>query len=110
VINQLPVHFVYLTTPNIIIHHQRCHLQFGLVKSLAKPQKEKEKEKEVAIHLKIVQPNAIVDCEGWKVSFLKGMYDAKLLALIQVIWLKGNKFTYVAKKMFSLVVLAEQGV
>ncbi len=39
------MHFDYLTTPNGIIHHRRCLLQFGLVKSLAKPQKEKEKEK-----------------------------------------------------------------
>ncbi len=101
---------VIRTTPNGIIHHQRCLLQFGLIKSLTKPQKEKEKEKEVATHLKIVPPNAIVDYEGGKVSFLKGMYDAKLFALIQVIWFKGSKFIYVAKKLLNLVALVEQGV
>lgn len=104
------MHFNYLTTPNRITHHRRCLLQFGLVKSLAKPQKEKEKENEVAIHLKIVPPNAIMDYEGWNFIFPKGMCDAKLFALIQIIWLKSNKFTYVAKKLLSLVVLAEQGV
>jgi hypothetical protein len=75
-----------------------------------KRRRKRKKENEVAIHLKIVPPNAIVDYEGWNFFFPKGMYDAKLFALIQIIWLKRNKFTYVAKKLLSLVVLAEQRV
>jgi hypothetical protein len=35
------------------------------------------------------------------------MYVVKLLAMIQVIWLKWDKLTYVNKKLFSLVVLAK---
>jgi hypothetical protein len=53
---------------------------------------------------------ALVDLEGWKVSLFKGMYVGRLLALIQVIWLKGSQLTYVAKKLMSFVVLAKQGV
>jgi len=71
--------------------------------------KGKGKGKEATIHLKIIPPNAIVNYEGWKVSFLKGMYNAKLPALIQVILLKGSKLTYAAKILLSLMVLAEQG-
>jgi hypothetical protein len=43
----------------------------------SKTTKGEEKENEVAIHLKKFPPNAIVDYKRWKVSFLKGMYDAK---------------------------------
>ncbi len=52
-----------------------------------------EREKEVGIYRKIVPPKALVDQEGWMVSLLKGMYVARLLALIQVIWLKGRRLT-----------------
>ncbi len=48
-------------------------------------EKEKEREKEVAIYQKIVPLEALVNQEGWKVSFLKGMYVAWLSTLIQVI-------------------------
>lgn len=37
----------------------------------------KGEEKENTIHLEIVPPNTIMDNKGWKVSFLKGIYDAK---------------------------------
>jgi hypothetical protein len=63
--------------------------KIGITKLLAKPTKEKdtkiEKEKEAATYRKITSPEALVDYEGWKVSFLKGMYVTKLPALIQVI-------------------------
>jgi hypothetical protein len=52
-------------------------------------------------------PKAFVDQEGGKVSFLKGMYETILSALIMLIWLKGNRFTYVAKKLMNFVVLAK---
>jgi hypothetical protein len=44
----------------------------------------------VTIYRKIASLEALVDWEGWKVSFLKGKYAAKLPTLIQVIWLKGS--------------------
>jgi len=38
------------------------------------------------------------------------MYVAKLLTLIHVIWLKGSRLTYVAKKLMNFVMLVDQGV
>jgi hypothetical protein len=38
------------------------------------------------------------------------MYATRLLAVIHVIWLKGGQLSYIAKKLFSFVVLAEQGI
>ncbi len=69
--------------------------------------KEKEKINEVIIYQKIVPWKALVDQKGWKVSLLKGMYVVRLLALIQVIWLKGDRLTYVAKKLMNFVMLGE---
>jgi hypothetical protein len=82
-----------------------------ITKILAKSAKEKEKERdkkmEATIYQKISPSNTLLDQEGWKVSPLKGMYATKLLALTHVILLKGNKLTYVAKKLLTLVVLAK---
>jgi len=57
----------------------------------SRPTKKKRKKNQ---SFKITPSKALIDQEGWKVSLLKGMYVAKLLALIQVIWLKGNQLTY----------------
>ncbi len=48
----------------------------------SKPTKEKEKEKEAVVYRKIIPLEALIDREGWKVSLLKGMYAARLSALI----------------------------
>ncbi len=55
--------------------------------------------------MEIVPIKALVNQKGWKVSLFKGMYDVRILALIQVIRLKGNKLIYVAKTLMSLMVL-----
>jgi hypothetical protein len=77
--------------------------QFDIIKLSVKPQKEKE----MTIYWKITPPKTLVDWEGWKVSLLKCMYVTRLPILIQVIWLKGSKFAYVAKKLLNIVVLVE---
>ncbi len=51
--------------------------------------------------------NVVVQKEGWRVSQLKGKYAARLLILIQTIWLKGSCGTYVNKKFMLLVALAK---
>jgi hypothetical protein len=56
-----------------------------------------EREKEVGIYQKIVPPKTLVNREVWKVSLLRGMYVARLLALIQIIWLKGSRFIVMIK-------------
>ncbi len=56
---------------------------------------------------KIAPLEALVDMEGWKVSMLKGMYVARMPILIQGIWLKESRFTYVTKKFMILVVFIE---
>jgi hypothetical protein len=43
-------------------------------KPIKKKDKEREREKKVAIYQKIASLEAFIDQEGWKVSFLKGMY------------------------------------
>jgi hypothetical protein len=85
-------------------------LEISITKLLAKPTKEKEREKEGAIYWKIAPLKALVDREGWKVSLFKGIYVARLSTLIQMIWLKGNQLTFVAKKLMDFAVLVEQGV
>ncbi len=57
--------------------------------------------------LKITPLKALGDKEGWKMSMLKGMYVVTMLTLIQGIWLKGSRFTYVEKKLMILVVFVE---
>jgi hypothetical protein len=63
--------------------------QSDITKILAKlakdKEKEREKEREATIYQKIVPSNTLLDREGWKVSFLKGMYVVRLLALTHVI-------------------------
>ncbi len=39
-----------------------------------KSTKEKEKEKKTTNYQKIIPPKALIDQEGWKVSFFHGMY------------------------------------
>jgi hypothetical protein len=60
--------------------------KINITKLLAKLTKEKdmkiEREKEAATYQKITSPEALIDWEGWKVSFLKGMYASKLPTLI----------------------------
>jgi len=77
-------------------------LKMGITKlptKLAKDKdKERKREREATIYQKIVSPKALVNWEGWKVSLFKAMYATRLLALINVIWLKGNQLTYIAKK------------
>jgi hypothetical protein len=51
----------------------------------------------------------MVEKEGQKASQLKGKYAAKMLALLQVIWLKRSRGTYVNQKLMLLVAMAEQG-
>jgi hypothetical protein len=86
-------------------------LKISITKLLTKPIKEKDKErereKEAAIYWKISSPEALVDRQGWKVSLLKGMYATRLPSLIQVLWLKGSRLTYVAKKLMNFVILAK---
>jgi hypothetical protein len=69
-------------------------LELGITKILAKltnkKEKDKEREKEASIYQKIASLEALINQEEWKASLLKGMYVVQLLALIQVIWLKGN--------------------
>lgn len=65
-----------------------CLLQSDITKIRMKPQKEKKekgKEKESIIYQKIAPLKALMEWEGWKVFLLKGMYVARLLALMQVI-------------------------
>ncbi len=62
------------------------------------------------MYWEIIPLEAFVNQEGWKVSLLKGMYAIRLSTLIQVIWLKGSWFTYVAKKLMSFVLLVKQRV
>jgi hypothetical protein len=89
--------------------------QSNIIKILAKSAKEKEKERkegkregDEGFHVSKNRPighlNGLKEMEGF---LFKGMYVAMLLALIHVIWLKGDKLTYVAKKLLSLVVLVE---
>ncbi len=89
-----------------------CLPQCSITRLLTKlhKEKEKEKEKEVVIYQKLAPLEALMDQEGWKVYFLKGMYVARLSTLIHVIWLTSSKLTYVAKKLLSLVVLVEHEV
>jgi hypothetical protein len=61
-----------------------------LAKLTNKKEKDKEREKEASIYQKIASLEALINQEEWKASLLKGMYVVQLLALIQVIWLKGN--------------------
>jgi hypothetical protein len=49
---------------------------------LTKDNEKEKKEKEGGNLLEIIPLDTSVDREGWKVSFLKGMYVAKQLALI----------------------------
>ncbi len=69
-------------------------LELGITKILAKPtnkkEKDKERKKEASIYQKIAPLEALINQEEWKASLLKGMYVIQLLALIQMIWLKGN--------------------
>jgi hypothetical protein len=51
----------------------------------------------------------MVEKEGQKASQLKGNYAAKMLALLQVVWLKRSRGTYVNQKLMLLVAMAEQG-
>jgi hypothetical protein len=39
---------------------------------------------------------------------LKGKYAACMLALLQAIWLKGSRTTYVTKKLMLLVMMVEE--
>ncbi len=72
---------------------------------------EGEEEKGRGHHYRKITPSeTLVDQEGWKISLLKGMYAVGLPTLIKAIWLKGSRFTYVAKKLMSLVVLIEHGI
>jgi hypothetical protein len=64
--------------------------KISINKLLSKPTKEKEREKEAAIYRKITLLKALINRERWEVSLLNGMYATRLLALIQVIWLKGS--------------------
>lgn len=82
-------------------------LEIGINKLPPKLIKEKENENEVVVYQKIVPPKALVNWEGWKVTLLRKMYVVRLPALIQVIWLKGSWFTYVAKKLMNFVMLNE---
>jgi hypothetical protein len=60
--------------------------------------------------LKIAPLEALVDNERWKMSMLKGMYAARMPTLIQSIWLKGSRLTYVVKKLMILVAFVEIGM
>lgn len=83
--------------------------KISINKLLSKPTKEKEREKEAAIQRKITPLEALINQEGWKVSLLNGMYATWLLALIQVIWLKGGRVTYVVKKIDELCGVGQVG-
>ncbi len=84
-------------------------LKISINKLLNKPTKEKEREKDVAIYRKITPLEALINRKGWKVSLLNGMYATRLLALIQVIWLKGSRVTYVVKKIDELCGVGQVG-
>jgi uncharacterized membrane protein YagU involved in acid resistance len=49
-------------------------LELGINKLPSKSTKEKEKEKETASYREITPPEALIDQEGWKVSFPHRMY------------------------------------
>jgi hypothetical protein len=51
--------------------------------------------------------NAFVQKEGWRVSQFNGKYANRLLMLIQVIWLKGTRRTYVNNKLMLLMAFDE---
>jgi hypothetical protein len=61
----------------------------------------------VNLRLQMAPLNVFVQKEGWTISELKGKYVARILALIQAIWLKGIQGTYVSKKLMLLVALAK---
>ncbi len=57
--------------------------------------------------MKITPLEALGDKEGWKMSMFKGMYVVRILVLIQGIWLKESRLTYVEKKLMILVVFVK---
>jgi hypothetical protein len=83
--------------------------KISINKLLSKPTKEKEREKEAAIYQEITPLKTLINRKGWKVSLLNGMYAIRLLALIQVIWLKGSRVTYVVKKIDELCGVGQVG-
>ncbi len=63
--------------------------------------------KVVNLCLQMAPLSAFVQRKGWRVSEIKGKYVARILVLIQVIWLKGIQGMYVNKKLMFLVALAK---
>jgi hypothetical protein len=57
--------------------------------------------------LQVAPLSVFMQKERWRVSQLKGKYVARLLALIQAIWLNRIRGTYVNKKLMLLMALAE---
>ncbi len=57
--------------------------------------------------LQMAPLSAFVQKESGRVSQFKRKYATRLLTLIQAIWLKGIRGTYVNKKLMLLVALAE---
>lgn len=51
----------------------------------------------------------VVKKEGSKAAQLKGKYATQMFALLQAIWLKGSKTTYITKKLMLLVMMVKEG-
>jgi uncharacterized membrane protein YecN with MAPEG domain len=59
--------------------------------------------------IRLAPKDVVVQKEGWKATQLKGKYTRCMLALLQAIWLKGSRTTYVPNKLILLVMMAEEG-
>lgn len=64
-------------------------------------------KKALNLCLRMALLNAFVQKEGWRVSQFNGKYANRLLMLIQVIWLKGTRRTYVNNKLMLLMAFDE---
>ncbi len=63
----------------------------------------------VEMCIRLAPKDVVVQKEGWKAAQFKGKYTAHMLTLLQAIWLKVNKTTYVTKKLMLLVTMTKEG-
>jgi len=59
--------------------------------------------------IRFAPKDTIMQKEGKKVAQFKGKYIARMFTLLQAIWLKGSRTTYVIKKLMLLVTMTEDG-
>jgi hypothetical protein len=59
----------------------------------------------VEMCIRLTLKDVVVQKEGWKAAQFNNKYAAHMLTLLQAIWLKGNKTTYITKKLMLLVMM-----